>query len=125
MLFCLMKLWLYYLTRPYRKRHLSEDLADTVDTVSSMPDFSSSSSASDVTGHGGGYGGAGASGGWTEIGDAAEGAESIGDTATEAVGEAVSGIADESGVILIPLILFLIVLLGGGFYLIYDAPVII
>jgi hypothetical protein len=123
--FLLMKLWLHYLTEPYRKSKIAENLVDAADAFTSVPDFSPTDSAPNITGHGGEFGGGGASGAWTEAGGVAETASTVGETATDAVGEAVSGLADEGGIILIPLILFLIVLFGGGIYLIYEAPVII
>ncbi len=123
--FILMKLWLHYLTGPYRKRNIAENMIDIVDAATSTPDFSSTSSAPNMTGHAGEFGGAGASGSWADAGGATDGAEAMGDAATEAVGETVSGIADEGGIILVPLILLLVVLFGGGIYLIYEAPVII
>jgi hypothetical protein len=123
--FILMKLWLHYLTEPYRRSRISDNLMDAADAITSIPDFSPTSSASNISGHGGDFGGGGASGSWTEVGGmAAESASTVGDTAAEAAGEAVSGIADEGGIILIPLIILLIVLFGGSIYLIYEAPVI-
>ena len=65
------------------------------------------------------------SGGWTDAGSVTETASSVGDAASEAAGEAVSGLTDEGGIILIPLVILLVVLFGGGIYLIYEAPVII
>ncbi len=122
--FILMKLWLHYLTEPYRKSKIGENLVDAADAITRILDFSPTSSAPKISGHGGEFGGGGASGEWVEAGGIAETASTVGETATEAAGEAVSGLADEGGIILIPLILFLIVLLGGGIYLIYEAPVI-
>ena len=98
---------------------------DAVDAVTSFPDFSSTSSVPNLSGHGGEFGGGGASGAWAEAGNIAETASTVGDTASEAAGEAVSGLADEGGIVLIPLIILLIVLFGGSIYLIYEAPVII
>lgn len=123
--FILMKLWLYYLTGPYRKSKITENLVDTADTITSVPDFSPAISAPNMSGHGGEFGGGGASGVWAEVGGVAETASTVGETATEAAGEAVSGLADEGGIILISLIILLIALFGGGIYLIYEAPVII
>jgi hypothetical protein len=123
--FILMKLWLHYLTDPYRKSKIAENLVDAADAITSIPDFSPTSSAPNMSGHGGEFGGGGASGAWTEAGGVAETASPVGETATEAAGEAVSGLADEGGIILIPLIIILIALFGGGIYLIYEAPVII
>lgn len=123
--FILMKLWLHYLTGPYRRSRAAENLLDAADAISSMPDFSTSSSVSNLTGHGGQFGGGGASGAWTDAGGAAETTSFAGDSAAEVAGEAVSSIADEGGIILIPIVLFLIILFGGGIYLIYEAPVIL
>jgi hypothetical protein len=123
--FILMKLWLHYLTKPYRKSKIADNLVDAADAISSIPYFSPASSTQNLSGYGGEFGGGGASGAWTEANGVAETASTVGETATEAAGEAVSGLADEGGIILIPLILFLIVLFGGGIYLIYEAPVII
>ena len=123
--FILMKLWLHYLTEPYRRSRIAENLMDAVDAVTSFPDFSSTSSVPNISGHGGEFGGGGASGAWAEAGNIAETASTVGDTASEAAGEAVSGLADEGGIVLIPLIILLIVLFGGSIYLIYEAPVII
>ena len=107
------------------KSKIAENLVDAADAITGIPDFSPNSSAPNMSGHGGEFGGGGASGAWTEAGGEAETASAVGETATEAVGGAVSGLADEGGIILIPLILFLIVLFGGGIYLIFEAPVII
>jgi len=123
--FILMKLWLHYLTEPYRRSRIAENLIDAADAITGIPDFSSISSAPNMIGHGGEFGGGGASGAWADAGSVTEIASTVSDTATEATGEAVSGLADEGGIILIPLIIFLIVLFGGGIYLIYEAPVII
>lgn len=122
--FILMKLWLHYLTEPYRKSKIAENLVDAADAITSVPDFSSTSNSPIMSGHGGEFGGGGASGALTEAGGVTETASTVGETATEAAGEAVSGLADEGGIILIPLIILLIVLFGGGIYLIYEAPVI-
>ncbi len=122
--FILMKLWLHYLTESYRRSKIAENLIDTADATTSIPDLSSTSSVPNMSGHGGEFGGGGASGAWTEAGSVTETASTVGETATEAAGEAVSGLADEGGIILIPLVILLIVLFGGGIYLIYEAPVI-
>ena len=122
--FILMKLWLHYLTEPYRKSKIGENLVDAADAMSSIPDFSPTRSAPKISGHGGEFGGGGASGEWAEVQGVTETASTVAETATEAAGEAVSGLADEGGIILVPLILFLILLFGGGIYLIYEAPVI-
>jgi hypothetical protein len=130
--FILMKLWLNYLTSPYRQKRNKENMADLVDAVVNIPDSlpSGSGSGTVVTGHGGQFGGGGTSGFWQsshEIQSQAvtSVAESASDTAVETVGEAASGVAEESSLLLIPLALLLLSLLGGGIYLIYEAPVII
>jgi hypothetical protein len=123
--FILMKLWLHYLTEPYRRSKIAENFMDAADAITSIPDFSQTRSVPNMSGYGGEFGGGGASGAWTEAEGIAETASTAGDTAAEAAGEAVSGIADEGGIILIPLIVLLIVLFGGSLYLIYEAPVII
>ena len=122
--FILMKLWLHYLTEPYRRTKIAENLLDAADAITSIPDFSPTSSVPNISGHGGEFGGGGASGAWTEAGGIADTVSTVSDTATEAAGEAVSGLADEGGIILIPLIICLIILFGGGIYLIYEAPAI-
>ena len=132
--FLFMKLWLHYLTTPYRKNRQDGSLLDAVDVITSVPDFTSTSGAQVVKGHGGEFGGAGASGSWendSSLSDipVSEGmtgsAESIGEITAEASGEAVAGLADEGVILLIPLALLLLVIFGGGVYLIYEAPVII
>jgi hypothetical protein len=122
--FILMKLWLHYLTEPYRRSKIAENLMDAADAITSIPDFSPTSNVPNISGHGGEFGGGGASGAWTETGGIAETASTVGDTTTEAAGEAVSGLADEGGIVLIPLIILLTVLFGGSIYIIYEAPVI-
>lgn len=102
--FILMKLWLHYLTEPYRRSKIAENLVDVADAITSVPDFSPTSSAPNITGHGGEFGGGGASGAWTEAGGIAETASTVGETATEAAGEAVSGLTDEGGIILLKMI---------------------
>ena len=116
--FILMKLWLYYLTEPYKRLRIAENLTDAADAITSIEDFSSTESTPNITGHGGEFGGGGTSGAWADAGSVTEKATTVGDTVTEAAGEAVSGITDEGGIILIPLIILLIVLFGGGIYLI-------
>jgi len=123
--FILMKLWLHYLTGPFRRSSGAENLMDATDAITSIPDFSSSSGAPNISGHGGDFGGGGASGAWTDAGGVAETTSSAGDAAAEAAGETVSSLADEGGIILIPIVLFLIILFGGGIYLIYEAPAIL
>lgn len=130
--FILMKLWLNYLTSPYRQKRNKENMADFADLVN-IPDSLPSGSGSVVTGHGGQFGGGGASGFWESsheipshaVAESTGVMESVSETAGETVGEAVSGVAEESGLLLIPLALLLLSLLGGGIYLIYEAPVII
>lgn len=121
--FMLMRLWLLYLTAPYRKSK-AEKLVDTADAISCIPDFSPTRSGPNISCYGGEFGGGGASGAWTEAGGVTETTSELGETAMEAAGEAVSGLADEGGIILIPLFILLIALFGGGIYLIYEAPVI-
>ena len=132
--FLFMKLWLHYLTTPYRKKRQDGSLLDAVDVISSVPDFSSTSTAKVVKGHGGEFGGAGASGSWENVSGASDipvsegmtgASESIGEITAETSGEAISGLADEGGILLIPLALLLLGIFGGGIYLIYEAPVII
>jgi hypothetical protein len=132
--FLFMRLWLNYLTRPFRKKKHEGSLLDVADTISSIPDFSLSNSTQVVQGHGGEFGGAGASGTWEGVTESANisvsdgtigTAESIGKLTGETAGDAISSLADEGGILLIPLILLLVVILGGGIYLIYEAPVII
>ncbi len=105
-------------------------MPDLVDAIINIPDSLPSGSRSVVTEHGGQFGGGGASGFWQtshEIPSHAvtSVAESASDTAVETVGEAASSVAEESSLLLIPLALLLLSLLGGGIYLIYEAPVII
>jgi hypothetical protein len=132
--FVFMKLWLHYLTTPYRKKRIGENLMDAADAIAIIPDFSSTSSAPDMTGHGGEFGGGGASGAWSDASvpsemtvsaGIAETTESTSETVTEAASEAISEIADEGGILLIPLVLLLLIIFGGGIYLIYAAPAII
>lgn len=123
--FILMKLWLHYLTEPYRRSRLAENIVDAADAVTSISDVPSTGSAPKISGHGGQFGGGGASGAWTDAGSISDAASTVDSTASEAAGEAVSGLADEGGIVLIPLIICLVVLFGGGLYLIYEAPVII
>ncbi len=122
--FILMKLWLYYLTRPYRRSRVADNLLDGVDAITGIPDFSSSSNATNMIGHGGEFGGGGASGVWTDAGGIVDTTSAVSDTAVDITGEAVSSIADEGAIILIPIVFFLIILFGGGIYLIYEAPTI-
>lgn len=125
--FLLMKIWLHYLTTPYRKNRHDESLIDAVDLITSAPDFSSTGSVKIFSGQGGEFGGAGASGAFESINSVSEipVSESVVETTAETTGEAISGFADESGIFLIPLVLLLLVIFGGGIYLIYEAPVII
>lgn len=132
--FILMKLWLHYLTAPYRKKRIIENLIDAADAISGTPDFSSTNNTPDMPGHGGEFGGGGASGAWVDAsvpsdltvsGGIAETAGAASETAADVAGESILGIADEGGILLIPLVLLLLVIFGGGIYLIYEAPVII
>ena len=134
--FVFMKLWLHYLTTPYRKKRIGENLMDAADAITIIPDLSSTSSAPDMTGHGGEFGGGGASGAWSDARvpsemsvseGIAETTESASETVAEAASEAISeiAIADEGGILLIPLFLLLLIIFGGAIYLIYAAPAII
>ena len=132
--FLFMKLWLHYLTTPYRKNRQDESLLDAVDVITSVPDFSSTNSAHSLIGHGGEFGGGGASGAWENVSGSLEipvseemivSANSVCETTAETTGEAISCLADEGGILLIPLALLLLIVFGGGIYLIYEAPVII
>jgi len=125
--FLFMKLWLHYLTTPYRNNRQDGSLLDAVDVITSVPDFTSTSGAQVVKGHGGEFGGAGASGDWENVSGASDMPvfEPIGESTAETAGEAISGLADEGGILLIPLALLLLGIFGGGIYLIYEAPVII
>ena len=131
--FILMKLWLMYLTRPYRRKN-NGDFGDVTDLASYSPDCKTSESSSPTIFGGGESGGGGASGSWEPDDDisttvASESAtlakEPVAETAAEAVGETASGIADESGLLLLPLIVLLLIIFGGSAYLIYEAPMII
>ena len=111
--------------RAYRRSRLTENLIDAADAITSFPDFSSAGSAQHIVGHGGEFGGAGASGTWTDAGGIVDADIARRRYCNGGCCEAVSGIADEGGIILIPIVIFLIILFGGGIYLIYEAPVII
>jgi hypothetical protein len=132
--FLLMRLWLNYLTKPYRRKLHEEDVLNAADIAVNIPDFSSSGSSQAFQGHGGASGGAGASGSWEGAGASAnlsvsdsalEATESVSGIGGETAGEALVGLADEGAILLIPLGLLLAALFGGGIYLIYEAPVII
>ncbi len=132
--FLLMRLWLSYLTQPYRRKRSEDPLIDAVDAGSVFFDGASSAGSPAYLGEGGEFGGGGASGGWETGGtkidmplaDAASGSSgSVGSVTGDTAGDAVSGLADEGVLWLIPLALLLAVVLGGGIYLIYEAPVII
>jgi len=132
--FLLMKLWLIYLTTPYRKSAAREDFTDAIDIVPDIPGSSSSDSSQGIKGQDGDFGGGGASGSW-EAGEesatvaASEGlmaaAEPAAGAAAEGAGDLASGVTEEGGLILIPLAAVLVIILGGGVYLIYEAPVIL
>ena len=132
--FILMRIWLHYLTTPYRKRKNDLDMIDAVDLITNIPGPSTSGSSPDHVGHGGEFGGAGSSGSWsTDSGSAgidvseaiSDTAEPVSKTAGETAGAALADIGDEGGIVLIALALLLLALFGGGIYLIYEAPVII
>lgn len=131
--FILMKLWLYYLTKPHRIKRDNGDLIDAVDLASVTPDCNSTETSSSGIFGGGKSGGGGASGSWDQSDDVttslSEGInlapESIGKTAVETAGETASGLAEEGGLLLLPLIALLIIIFGSGVYLIYQAPAII
>jgi hypothetical protein len=125
--FLFMKIWLHYLTTPYRKKKYSDSLIDAVDIMTSVPDFTSTGGVKIFSGQGGDFGGAGASGAFESINCASEipASESVVEATAETAGEAISGLADEGGLLLISLALLLLVFFGGGIYLIYEAPVII
>ena len=130
----LLKLWLHYLTAPYRKGRRGGIVSDAADVLTGIPDFSSTGEGRVVSGHGGEFGGGGASEAWEggrdvselSVSQGAVGAgESIGETAAGTAGDALSVSADEGGLVLIPLILLLLGILGGGIYVMYEAPVIL
>ena len=128
----LIKIWLSYLTS---RRSLAEDMLDAVDLPSDLGNLPSPGEI--FRGQGGDFGGGGASGAWDSVSAAAQdisssAVESVGsavESASEGVadtaGEAVSGIADEGAIILIPLAILFLVIFGAGAYLIYEAPVIL
>ena len=131
--FILMKLWLLYLTTSYRKSKIGENLLDAADAATDILEFPSADSLPHAAGHGGGFGGAGASGAWADAGvtpdlpgsdTVTEAASSAVESVTEAAGEALTGTTEEGGILLLPLIILLLVIFGGGIYLIYEAPVI-
>jgi hypothetical protein len=122
--FILMKLWLHYLTKPYRRSKRTDSLLDAADVITSIPDFSPTNGVQKISGHGGQFGGGGASGVWTEAEGITDTASTVSETAAESTGEAISGLADEGGLILIPLFILLIALFGGSIYLVYEAPII-
>ncbi len=132
--FIFMRLWLNYLTRPFRENKNEGSLLDAADALSHIPDIPLSGSTPNFQGHGGDFGGAGAAGTWTDIGDSGklplshtmgEASNTVGGSVGESAGSAISGVADEGGILLIPLALLLAVIFGGGIYLIYEAPVIL
>ena len=125
--FVLMKFWLHYLTTSYRKNKRDGDLIDAVDLIPDIPESASTNAVKIVSGQGGEFGGAGASGAIESANSVLNipASGSIAETATETTGDAISGFADEGAILLIPLALLLLVILGGGIYLIYEAPVII
>ena len=129
--FILMRLWLYYLTPPYRKNASYINILDTAGNIISLPDCSSScSSGPDIIGHGGSSGGAGASGSWDNTGDSpvmAVSGGTAGNTGSAAgssggsSGDVLSGL-DDDAVIIVALLLIAAAIFGSGIYLIYQAP---
>jgi len=124
--FILMKIWLHYLTNPYRSSQENDNSKSALDIPDILPDSLSipQKVGSSFGGHGGQFGGGGASGGWNVESNTLNTAPSQ----MPGKGSDLSidlDLPDEGGMILIPLILLLLALLGGGLYLVYQAPVII
>lgn len=126
--FLFIKLWLSYLTWPYRKG-LGEDILNSLDMPADIMNISISSPGETFKGGGGDFGGGGASGGWEAASNLAEqassAAESVGESVADAAGEAVSDLADDGAVVLIPLAILLLIIFGTGTYLIYEVPAIL
>jgi hypothetical protein len=129
--FLFMRLWLYYLTSPYRKSRSNKNPTNAEAGVINISDRSSTGSAPDIVGRGGSSGGAGASGSWENMSDSpamavSEGATgnagSVGGSTAGASGDALSGLSDDSAVLIIALLLILLAIFGSGIYLIYQAP---
>jgi hypothetical protein len=139
--FLFMKLWLTYLTYPYRKGR-NHGSSDVIDALVQLPDSAGSSRVStpSFTPGGGEFGGAGASATFEQssvitalpadgLAGASEGvaesmADGVGGTAAEGVGDAVADSADDGVLILVLLGILLLAVLGTGMYLIYEAPTI-
>jgi hypothetical protein len=131
--FIIMKLWLWYLTSSYRKKRI--EVLDSADLLQPGFETGSTNISTPFEGGGGQFGGAGASGSFEYgetinlVSESLDGTTIVTDSASDAVadtaGEAVSGIAEEGGIVLIALAVILIVILGGGIFLIYQAPLIL
>jgi hypothetical protein len=126
-----MRVWLYYLTSPYRKNISNKNIPDTAGNIISLQDCSSSGiSGPDIVGHGGSSGGGGASGFWDNTGDSpvmavsestAGNSGSGGGSTGGGSGDILSGL-DDDAVLIIALLLILAAIFGSGIYLIYQAP---
>jgi hypothetical protein len=114
-LFVFMKLWLLYVTAPYRKQQ-----ADARNALEVLPPHAGRSAdhGAKIEGGGGRFGGAGAGG-------AFEYEEGAAEAATDGVAEAASELAEKGGFLLAALTFILFFFLGGGAYLIYKAPLIL
>jgi hypothetical protein len=129
--FILMRLWLYYLTSPYRKNITNKNIPDTAGNIISLPDCSSSgNSGLDLIGHGGSSGGGGATGSWDNASNSPllavseSGSVNTGSSCGSSgggSGDILSGV-DDGAVIIIALILIVAAIFGSGIYLIYQAP---
>jgi len=131
--FCYMKLWLLYLSRSNPLKGLD----GAGDVLSDLPDLSFGSSgggsgggAPSFGGGGGGSGGGGASGLFEAPGGNVQAAivpPSSGGSGSssgmlDGVGDAVSGIFDDDGIVLVALGILLAATVGSAVYLVYIAP---
>jgi hypothetical protein len=125
--FCYMKLWLLYLSRS----NPLNGLDGAGDILPDLPDLSigggsSGGGSPSFSGGGGGSGGGGAS----ALFDGAESnAQAVitppspgGSGSSSGIGDAVSGIFDDDGIVLVALGILLAATVGGAVYLIYIAP---
>jgi hypothetical protein len=126
--FCFVKLWLKYVTasQPFKGLDSAGDL------LPDLPHFGGSGSggAPSFRGGGGGSGGGGASaafdgpvpGAQAAVAPPSSGSSGAASGALEKAGNAVSGIFDDDGIVLIALGILLAATLGGAIYLVYIAP---
>jgi hypothetical protein len=134
--FGFVKLWLFYLASSGGGRGTVKRITDGAADIPDISDFFTGGSSRPPVpfGGGGNFGGGGASGIFEQGADIVHKAapetlssspSGVGSGVADAAGDAVSGIFEDAGKVLLILGILLALVFGAGIYLIYQAPVIL